>query len=242
MLMHTCVMMTNDLGKGKFCKRVDRKRCTIRPCLGHKSLQNTREIQRWSKSSIFVRSSNHFLDQNCERCWKVRLRGNADPRRRRSFGETRCKGETSIETVINKQLELYSDGTEKMNRHWSKKIQWPFMLPDVKIHCSISSTQGSWSRRRCRSSLYSKCWEMQGSSITGFKILARRNKRIIKRGSVLVSGEVDRRSVKRWWTEGKVSILFETKLSRNTPVPSSQSRSFRKNFFWKCSCQSCIAR
>ena len=34
--------------KGKLCKRVDRKRCTIRPCLGHEGLQNTRKIQRWS--------------------------------------------------------------------------------------------------------------------------------------------------------------------------------------------------
>ena len=48
---------------------------------------------------------------------KVRQRGNADPRRRKSFGETRCKGETNIETVINKILELYSDRTEKMDRH-----------------------------------------------------------------------------------------------------------------------------
>ena len=29
--------------------------------------------------------------------------------------------------------------------------------------------------------------------------------------------------VKRWWTEEKVSILFETNLSRKTPVPSSHS-------------------
>ena len=34
--------------KGKLCKRVDRKRCAIRPCLGHTSLQNTWKIQRLS--------------------------------------------------------------------------------------------------------------------------------------------------------------------------------------------------
>ena len=39
-----------------------------------------------------------------------------------------------------------------------------------------------------------------------------------------------------------LEILFETKLSRQTLVPSSHSRSFRKSFFWKCSYQSCIAR
>ena len=38
----------------------------------------------------------------------------------------------------------------------------------------------------------------------------------IEHGSVLVSGQVGRRSVKRWWTEEKVSILFETKLYRKT--------------------------
>ena len=44
---------------------------------------------------------------------KVRQRGTVGPRRRQSFEETRCKGETNIEIVINKQLELYSDGRRK---------------------------------------------------------------------------------------------------------------------------------
>ena len=51
-------------------------------------------------------------------------------------------------------MELCSDGTEKMDRHWSAKIQGPLLLPDVKIHDSITSTKGSWSRSRCRSSLW----------------------------------------------------------------------------------------
>ena len=42
---------------------------------------------------------------------------------------TRCKGETIFETVINRQLELYSDETEKMDRHWSEKIQGHFQMP-----------------------------------------------------------------------------------------------------------------
>ena len=29
-------------------------------------------------------------------------------------------------------MELYSDGTEKKDRHWSEKIQGPLLLPDVK--------------------------------------------------------------------------------------------------------------
>ena len=44
---------------------------------------------------------------------KLRQRSNADPGGRKIFGETRCKIETNIETVINKQSDLYSDGTEK---------------------------------------------------------------------------------------------------------------------------------
>ena len=48
--------------KGKLRKRVDRKRCTIGPCHGHKGLQNSWKIQRWNFKSIFIRRSNHFLD------------------------------------------------------------------------------------------------------------------------------------------------------------------------------------
>ena len=36
--------------------------------------------------------------------------------------------------------------------------------------------------------------------------------------------------------------MLETGLSRQTLVPSSHSRSFRKSLFWKCSHRSCIAR
>ena len=44
-----------------------------------------------------------------------------------SASGNRCKGETNIESVVNKQLELDSDGTEKMGRHSSEKIQGPFI-------------------------------------------------------------------------------------------------------------------
>ena len=36
-------------------------------------------------------------------------------KKKKELRETRCKGETNIETVINKQLELYSDKGEKMD-------------------------------------------------------------------------------------------------------------------------------
>ena len=112
-----------------------------------------------------------------------------------------------------------------------EKIEGPLLLPDDKIHYSVTSTQGSWSRRRCQSSLWSNCWEMQGSSIGGFKVLVRRNKINIKHSSVLVSGG-----------SGQTFCQKETKLSRKTLVPSIHSRSFRKSSFCKCSYQSCIAR
>ena len=59
---------------------------------------------------------------------------------------------------------------------------------------------------------------MHGNSTRWFKILVRRNKREIEHGPVLVSEQLDGRSVKRWKTGEKVSILFETELSRKTPV------------------------
>ena len=37
---------------------------------------------------------------------KLRQRGNASPRRSKSFGETHCKCENNIDTAINKQLEM----------------------------------------------------------------------------------------------------------------------------------------
>ena len=79
--------------KGKLCKRVDRKRCTIRPCLGHKSLKNTRKIQRWSWSSIFYSKVKPLLgleswtglkrtsERQCRSKKKKELRGNPLQRR-----------------------------------------------------------------------------------------------------------------------------------------------------------------
>ena len=46
---------------------------------------------------------------------------------------------------------------------------------------------------------------MQGSAFRSFKILVRLRKEQIGAGSVLVSGQVDGRSGKRWWTDEKVS-------------------------------------
>ena len=153
--------------------------------------------------SVEVQVLSLFEDQS-ERGWKVRHKGNADLRRRKSFGETRCKGETNVETVINKQLELDSDGIEKMDRHWSEKIQGPSLFPDVKMHYSMSSTHGSWSRRRWRSSLWSSSWEMQEVLWENSRCWSHEINRKSKYGSVLVSAEVDSRSVKRWWTKEKV--------------------------------------
>ena len=51
-------------------QRVDPKQYTIRPSLGHKTLQSQRKIQCWSSGSIFVSRSNRILDSNCERYWQ----------------------------------------------------------------------------------------------------------------------------------------------------------------------------
>ena len=58
--------------------------------------------------SLFEDQTTSWI-KNCEWCRKICQRSNADPRRRRSFGETRCKGQTKIEAGINKQSEFHSD-------------------------------------------------------------------------------------------------------------------------------------
>ena len=199
--------------KGKLCRRVNRKRCTIRPCLEHKSLPLKLKFH-------LIRRTNHFLVQICERCWKSMSERQCRSKKKELRGN-QLQRRDQIETVTNKQSELYSCKGEKLDRHWSTKIQGPLLLWDVKIQFSIASTQGSRLRRRCPSFLWLNDWEMHGSA--------------------LFCGEVDRRSVKRRWTKEKVSILFETTLSRKNLALSSHSRSFRKSLFWKCSYQSCIA-
>ena len=63
-----------------------------------------------------VERQGNLLD-NYERRFEKQKTTTRPPRRRKSFGETRCKCETNVETVINKQWGLYSDGTEHMDRH-----------------------------------------------------------------------------------------------------------------------------
>ena len=52
-----------------------------------------------------------------------------------------AKARPVLKPSINKQLELFSGEAEKMDRHWSEKIQGPLLLPDVKILYAITSTQ-----------------------------------------------------------------------------------------------------
>ena len=52
---------------------------------------------------------------------------------------------------------------------------------------------------------------MQRATVQGFKIVAKRSKTRLEDGSALVSAEVERSSVRRWWTKEKVSLLFETR-------------------------------
>ena len=78
------------------------------------ALSGTSVCKKHGSYSVEVKVPSLFEDQTTS--WinivngveKVSQRGHADPRRRKSFRETRCKGETNFETVINKQVGLYS--------------------------------------------------------------------------------------------------------------------------------------
>ena len=64
----------------------------------------------------------------------------------------------SVKLAAKARPRLVSSSTSNYNfipmkqRKWIdievKKIQGPLLLPDVTIHWSITSAQGSWSRRR----------------------------------------------------------------------------------------------
>ena len=84
--------------------------------------------------------------------------------------------------------------------------------------------------------------KLQGKSIRGFKILVKRSETKLEDDSALVSYQVDRCYVEKWWIEEKVLIQFGTELSRKITVSLSHSRSFSKSLFGKHFYQSCIKR
>ena len=81
--------------------------------------------------------------------------------------------------------------------------------------------------------------EMQGGSVRGLKIFARRSKTKIKHGSALVSGEVERRSVQRWRTEEKVSILFETKVIQKNSCTFEPLKVIQEKLLLLCIARQC---
>ena len=121
--------------------------------------------------SIEVQVQSLFQDQTVSWIRIVKgidkfVRCNADPRGRESFGETRCKSETKIKTVINKWLGLYSDWTETMDGHWNTGIQGSLLFSSVEIHHSTTTTQSkSLSRRKWSSPLWPSCWWIQEKAI-----------------------------------------------------------------------------
>ena len=59
----------------------------------------------------------------------------------KASGETLCKSETNIKTVLNKRCELYSYWTQTMDWHWNTVIQWSLLFSSVKLHHLITTTQ-----------------------------------------------------------------------------------------------------
>ena len=96
-------------------------------------------FNQYGRYSIEVQVQSLFQDQTVS--W-IRIvngidkfaRSHADPRGREGFGDTRCKSETNIKTVINKWLGLYSYWTETMDWHWNTGIQWSLLFSSAIIH------------------------------------------------------------------------------------------------------------
>ena len=89
-------------------QRVDPEHCTIWARLGHKCAITTEDTVLKFKFNLCFKIKPYLgleivngVDNFVREAMPVQ-------RGRGSFGETRCKGETNIKTVINKWLGLYS--------------------------------------------------------------------------------------------------------------------------------------
>ena len=226
--------------KGKLCNRVDRKRCTIRPCLGHKFARHTEDTALKLKFHLYSKIKpplgleswtvlKSTSERQCRSKRKKELRGNPLQGRVQYWN----RHQQAIGTSFRCNRE--NGSTSKCKDPGPYCFQMSKFITQLLRHKEVGREEDAGvPHYRLVEKCKEVCQRIQDIGQTKWKK--------IEHGSVLVSEQVDRRSVKRWWTEEKVSILFETKLSRKTRVPSSHSRSFRKRSFWKCSYQSCTAR
>ena len=95
------------------CKRVDRKRCTIRPCLGKThgrySVEDKVPSLSEDQTTSWIRIVNG-VEKYVREAMPIQ-------EEERASGKPAAKARPTLKPVINKQLELYSDGTETMVRH-----------------------------------------------------------------------------------------------------------------------------
>ena len=154
--------------KGKLDKRTDRKRCTIRSCLGDKGLQDTRKIQRWSPSSIFIRRSEwtglkSTSERQCRSKRKKELRGNPLQRRDQYWN----RHQQAIGTWF------------RWNRENGSTLKWEDSRTRTVSRCqnSLLNDFNTWKlvEKKMPEFLMIELLRNARRSIRGFKMLVRRN-------------------------------------------------------------------
>ena len=220
-------------------QRVDPKQCTTWPSLGHKSLQDTRKVLKL-KFHLYSKIKAHL--QGCERCRKVRQRGNADPRRK-SFGDKpAAEARPILKPSSTSNWNFIPLGQKKWIDFEVKRFKDPYCFQMSKFTTQLLR--------------HEEVGREEDAGVPCSRIVDK-SKEVLSDDSRYWSDEIKEKmcmapywsadkwrdgSVKKWWTEEKVAALCETKVSRKTLKPSSCSRSFRKRLFWKCSYPYCIAR
>ena len=108
-----------------------------------------------------------------------------------------------------------------MDRHWNTTITRSKVLWSVKSHYSIATTWWISPSRKRRSDPLQ--WHHR-----------RVQEEEVRRCFAVVTWRLDIKFGKTRRAEEKVQILCEFKLFQSIPVPSSNSRTFRRKCYWSC--------
>ena len=181
--------------------------------------------------------SNRILDKNCELCWQICQRSHADPRRRKSFGETRCKKRAQYE---NFHEQVVGDFTPIEQGELTLKCWNPRLL--IVSKCRNSSldyfdTVKKFIEKEIEESIMTKFFDeckKKQPDYTGY--WSKEMKKHFVNAQHWSPEKWISVQVKGGGQKKKVSILLGSELSSSIPVCSSNPRTFRKHT------QSCITR
>ena len=114
-----------------------------------------------------------------------------------------------------------------MDRYWNTTITRSLVLWSVKSYHPIATTWPvSPSKKRRSKPLQRHHWRVQEEEV--------------RRCFAMVTWRLDINSSNRRRSEENISILLESKLFQSIPVPSSNSRTFRRQCCWSCIARQCI--